>query len=72
MGVNLTTEHGGLWPGLAVVGVKHSLPLTAVDGKLDLRFSLPPKWHPIPYILIVLWDKVVHYVGNTVPFGRQR
>jgi hypothetical protein len=35
-----------------------------------------PQWHPVPYIVhyfwpgsIGLWSKLVHYVGNRVPFG---
>ena len=33
------------------------------------------KWHPILYIVnfrtLVLWSKVVHCIGNRVPFGTQ-
>lgn len=28
-----------------------------------------PKWHPLPYI--VFWSKVVHCIGNMMPFGMQ-
>jgi hypothetical protein len=39
---------------------------------------LHPKWHSIPYIVHYFWpegyrpwSKVVHYIGNRVPFGMQ-
>ena len=34
-----------------------------------------PKWRRIPYVvhyfLNQLWSKVVHYIGDMVPFGTQ-
>ena len=42
----------------------------------DRCFWFYPKWHPIPFIVHYFWpgsiglrSKIVHYIGNRVPFG---
>uniref|UniRef100_A0A8C7PXC6 Selenoprotein J n=1 Tax=Oncorhynchus mykiss TaxID=8022 RepID=A0A8C7PXC6_ONCMY len=61
----------------AVIGTTlMPLPLINIHNlSAHILLGLHPKWHPIPYFLpsfgsgpIELWSKVVHYLGNRVPF----
>ena len=45
---------------------KYNTPLFTIHD-----VGLSPKRYPIPYIVHYIWSKVVHYIGNRVPFGTQ-
>jgi hypothetical protein len=59
--------------GVILGGIHHCV---RYKKQIWWRPGLPPKWHPIPFIVhcfwlgpIGLWSKAVHYVGNRVPPG---